>query len=114
MNKLDILCKHLNLKVDISDADFEKFVALTERKKIKKGNFFVREGRVARHQAFLLSGVMGVYNVDVKGEKHISQIAIEGHWISDLYSFLSKEPAIYNVEAFSDAEILTLTKDKFD
>jgi len=114
MNKLEILRKHLKLKVDISDSDFNKFIELTERVKLTKGEMFIREGRVAKHQAFLLSGVMGAYNVDPKGEKHILQIAIEGHWISDLYSYLSKEPAVYNVEVLTDAEVLTLTKENFD
>jgi CRP-like cAMP-binding protein len=114
MDKLEVLRKHLKLKVNISDIDFEKFITFTERKLIKKGEFFVREGRVARYQAFLLRGVMGAYRVDSKGEKHILQIAIEGHWISDLYSYLSKEPAIYNVEAFTDVEVLVITKDNFE
>lgn len=114
MDNLEILRKHLKLKVNISDADFEKFVNLTEKIQLKKHELLVREGRVAKWQAFLLSGVMGTYAVDNKGEKHIFQIAIEGHWISDLYSYLSKEPALYNVEAFSDAEVLTISKDNFE
>jgi len=114
LNKLEILRKHLALKVDISDVDFDKFITLTKEAAVKKGELFIREGQVAKHQAFLLSGVMGAYNVDHKGEKHVLQIAIEGHWISDLYSFLSKEPAVYNVEAFADTKLLIITKDNFD
>jgi len=114
MKNLEILRKHLKLKVDISDSDFEKFINLTETVQLKKHELLVREGRVAKWQAFLLSGVMGAYAVDNKGQKHIFQIAIEGHWISDLYSYLSKEPALYNVEAFADTEVLIISKDNFE
>lgn len=109
MDKLDVLRKHLALKVDISSSDFDRFVALTATRTIKKGEFFVREGKVARYQAFVLRGVLASYSVDAKGEKHVVQIAIEGHWISDLYSFLSKEPAVVNVEALEDCELLLMS-----
>lgn len=114
MNKLEILRKHLSLKVDISNADFDKYIGLTKRIHLKKGEFFLREGKIAKYQAFLLNGVMTTYTIDKKGEKHVLQIAIEGHWITDLYSYLSREPAIYTIEALDDTELLLISKDNFD
>lgn len=114
MEELDILRKHLSLKVDIKSSDFDEFIGLTKIVHFKKGEFFLREGKVARYQAFLLKGVMVSYTIDKKGEKHVLQIAIEGHWISDLYSYLSKEPSVYTIEVLEDAELLILTKDNFD
>jgi len=72
VDKLEILRKHLSLKVHISDSDFNKFIELTERVKLSKGEMFIREGRIAKHQAFLLSGVMGAYNLDAKGSINLS------------------------------------------
>lgn len=114
MDKLEILRKHLALKVDISNPDFDKYISLTKRVQLKKGEFFLREGKVAKYQAFLLSGVTTTYTVDKKGEKHVLQIAIEGHWVTDLYSYLSREPAIYTIEALEDTELLLISKDNFD
>lgn len=113
-NQLKVLKNHLALKVDISQADVDRFIGFTERKQFKRGDFFLRQGRIARHMAFLLSGVMCAYAVDNKGEKHVIQIAIEGHWTSDLSSFLCKEPASYNVEVMESAEVLLITKENFD
>lgn len=114
MNKLDVLRKHIALKVDVSPSDLDRFVALATTKKIEKGEFFVREGQVARYQAFVLSGVLASYSVDGKGEKHVVQIAIEGHWISDLYSFLSRETAVFNIEALEDCELLLMSHENHE
>lgn len=114
MDRLKVLRNHLKLKVDISEVDFEKFISLTKSNQLKKGEFFLREGKIAKYQAFLLKGVMTSYTVDKKGEKHLLQIAIEGHWITDLYSYLSREPAVYTIEALEDTEVLLISKDNFD
>lgn len=114
MDKLNVLRKHLALKVDISPVDFDRFVSLTTRKKLKKGELFLREGQTAKLQAFILSGVMTSYSIDAKGEKHVVQIAIEGHWISDLYSFLSQDPAILTIEVMEDSELLLMSHAEFE
>jgi CRP-like cAMP-binding protein len=114
MENLDLLFKHLSLKVDISQEDLNKFVTLTKTLQLKKGDFFLREGRVARYQAFLLSGVMASYSTDKKGEKHVIQISIEGHWTSDLLSFLTREPSKFNIEALEDAKLMVISKENFE
>ncbi|MCF6360550.1 MAG: Crp/Fnr family transcriptional regulator [Cyclobacteriaceae bacterium] len=114
MDKLEFLKKHLALKVDVSDSDFDKFVGLTKTISLKKGEFFLRASKIARYQVFLLSGVMATYTVDKKGEKHVLQIAIEGHWTSDLFSFLAVEPSLFYVEAMEDTELLAISKENFE
>ena len=114
MEKLDVLRKHIALKVDISPSDFDKYVELTTYKEIKKGEFFLREGQVAKYQAFLMRGVMASYSIDNKGEKHVVQIAIEGHWISDLYSFLSGDPAVFTIEALEKCELLLMSQENHE
>jgi CRP-like cAMP-binding protein len=114
MENLDLLYKHLSLKVDIGEDDFNKFVTLTKTVQLKKGDFFLREGRVARYQAFLLRGVLASYSIDEKGEKHVIQIAIEGHWTSDLLSFLTREPSKFNIEALESVKLLVISKENFE
>ena len=42
------------------------------------------------------------------------QFAWEGWWITDTYSFLSGEPAAYNIDAIEDAELLLITLPSFE
>jgi CRP-like cAMP-binding protein len=58
----------------------------------------------------VIKGLLRAYNVDDEGEEHIVMFAMEGWWISDLYSFLSQQPATLNIDALEDTEVLSIEK----
>lgn len=101
-------------KTDISEEDFGSFIALTEQVKIAKNDFFINEGHVNNHIAFVNFGALYSYTIDDKGNKHVVQIAIENHWISDLFSFFSQESSVFNIQAIEDTEVTILSKDNFE
>ncbi len=49
-------------------------------------------------------------DVDDNGNEHIIQFGLEGWIIADLYSFLTGEPATYNIDAIEDAELVLISK----
>lgn len=108
------LFKNITTKVKISQKDLEKFLSLTRVTRIKKNDFFINEGSFAKYIAFVNSGVLYSYSVDEKGDKHVVQIALENHWISDLFSFLSNEPSLFNVQAIENSELTLLNRDNFE
>ena len=57
---------------------------------------------------------MREYTIDNRGTEHIIQFAIEDWWISDPYSFISGLPAIYNIDALQDSDVLLLEKSARD
>ncbi|MBD0376562.1 MAG: Crp/Fnr family transcriptional regulator, partial [Flavisolibacter sp.] len=73
-------------------------------KKLRKKQYLLQEGDVCKFIAFVEKGALRSYTVDEKGAEHIIQFALEGWTISDLYSFLTAEPATYNIDALEDAE----------
>ena len=74
----------------------------------------MQEGDVCKYMAFVEAGLLRSYNVDEKGIEHMIQFAWEGWWIADTYSFLSGEPAAYNIDAIEDAELLLITLPHFE
>lgn len=79
-------------------------------KKIRKKQYLLQEGDICKMIAFVEKGALREYSVDEQGNEHIIQFAIEGWTISDLYSFLTGEPAIYNIEALEDSELVMISK----
>ncbi len=100
-------------KINISEKDFNQFLALTEQVKVKKNNFFINEGNINNYIAFVNFGALYSYTIYDKGNKHV-EIAIENHWISDLFSFFSKEVSVFNIQDIEDTEIIILSKDNFE
>lgn len=110
----NLLFKNINEKVKISEQDFDKFLVLTKTITVKKNDFFINEGNMAKYIAYINSGVLYSYSVDDKGDKHVVQIALENHWISDLFSFLTNTPSVFNVQAIENTEITIINKENFE
>lgn len=79
-------------------------------KKIRKKQYLLQEGDVCKAIAFIEKGALREYSVDESGTEHIIQFALEGWTISDLYSFLTEEPATYNIDALEDAELVLISQ----
>jgi CRP-like cAMP-binding protein len=74
---------------------------------LKKGEFFQRQGEVARLGAFVCTGFLRSYVIDNKGKEHIIQFAPESWWISDKIGMSKDAPATYFIDAIEDSELLT-------
>lgn len=79
-------------------------------KKLRKKQYLLQETDVCKSIAFVEKGALRAYTVSEKGTEHIIQFALEGWVISDLYSFLTGEPATYNIDALENAELLLINK----
>ena len=106
----ELYYQKLREKVDFSDDELALIKTYLTPKKLRKKQYLLQEGDVCRFIAFVAKGVMRAYTVDEKGTEHIIQFAPEGWTIADLYSFLTSEPATYNIDALEDSELLLISK----
>ena len=90
MDALNILYADLISKTNLSHEDFEQFKTFLNFKSISKNDYLLRRGEKARSMAFVTEGVMCTFSVDEKGERHVIQIALQNHWITDLFSLFSE------------------------
>lgn len=101
----------LSEKFHFSEADLEILKNELKPKKIRKKQYLLQEGDVCKFMSFVEKGALRSYTVDEKGAEHIIQFALEGWTISDLYSFLTGEPATYNIDAVEDSELVLISKE---
>lgn len=78
-------------------------------RKLRKRQFFLQAGEVCKYQAFIVKGAMRQYSVDEKGGEHIVRLSIENWWAGDRESFTMLTPSIYNIDAWEESDVLTLT-----
>ncbi len=94
--------------IQLTQADKEVFRNNCLVTKLKKRHFFLQEGNVCRYAGFVSKGCLKTYTIDKNGDEHVFQIALEGWWISDMYSHLTGEPANFTIEALEDCEIVVM------
>jgi CRP-like cAMP-binding protein len=100
----------LNEKLTFTQEEQELIKTYLTPKKIRKKQYLLQEGDVCKIIAFVEKGALRAYSIGEKGAEHIIQFALEGWTISDLYSFMTSEPATYNIDALEDSELVLISK----
>ncbi|MEJ2880118.1 Crp/Fnr family transcriptional regulator [Pedobacter sp. GR22-6] len=111
---IEILFKHIEEKVSLTATDKEMINTFFIRKRIRKKQYLLHEGDVCKYLSFIATGLVRTYNVDEKGDEHMSVFGWEGWWISDFNSFLSEVPAMFYIDAIEDSEVLMISRSDYD
>ena len=111
---IETLFQHIEQKVSLSPADKEMIETFFIKKRLRKKQYLLQEGDVCKYLSFVAKGLIRTYNIDEKGDEHMSVFGWEGWWISDFNSFLSVTPAVFNIDAIEDAELFMISRPDYD
>ena len=103
---LDVLRAYLEKAAPVSEDEFGFMKTIFLEKHLAKGEFFLREGEVARYGAFVVKGFLRSYVIDNKGKEHIMQFAPENWWISDKTGLTSNTSSTFFIDAIEDSDLL--------
>ena len=86
---------------------------LMVEKSFHKKDLLIEDGHHNNCIYFIEQGSCYSYIPELNGEKQVVQLAVEGNWISDPFSFFSDQKAIYSLEALEPLRTLSLNKQNF-
>ncbi len=109
-----VLVTHIEKKVQLEAPDKMRVKDYFVQKRIKRRQYALQEGDVCKVLTFVSSGLLKSFNEDEKGNERISLFASEGWWISDFNSFIHQEPAVLNIDALEDSELLLLHRENYE
>jgi CRP-like cAMP-binding protein len=107
---LENISRHVNLRKE----DEEYFVSVLQPRKLRKRQYLVQAGDICRFECFVNKGCLRQYYTDDSGLEHILMFGIEDWWISDMYGLITGKPALSNVEALEDSELLLIEREHYD
>ncbi len=102
------------LNCSVKDTDLMALFEKMELKSFSKSDILFEPGKFCNETHFIVKGACYAYYLDENGEKVVIQFSLEDYWISDLYSFFSREKGIYFSEALEDMTVLTLSRENHD
>lgn len=105
---LEILRAYFERDAPITDEQFDLIQSKFVLRHLKKGEFLLREGEIARYGAFVAKGCLRSYVLDNKGKQHIVQFAPENWWLTDTDSIMKNKPTIYFMDALEDTAVFLL------
>ncbi|AYB34880.1 Crp/Fnr family transcriptional regulator [Chryseolinea soli] len=108
----DTLVTYINRHVEtpLTSEEIDAIQRVFVPRKFRKRQYFLQEGEVCKHTAFILKGAMRQYTVGDKGEEHIIRLSIENWWATDRESLIKETPSIFFIDAWEETETLIVTK----
>jgi CRP-like cAMP-binding protein len=105
------LKKCISEQVNISEDILDKIVSEFRPQIVDAGEYFIQPGSICRKMAYIHTGVLRMYNF--ADDKEITLwIGEENRFITDLSSFIHKEPARWFIEAIEPSTLLTLDREQ--
>src|SRR5687767_4766241 len=102
--------KHITLEKE--ETDF--FTSLLIQKNIRKKALILEEGNPCKVINYVHSGVLRAFYRDSGSNESIIMFAINDWWVTDMYSFVSENPAMLNIDALEDSVVFQLQKHDLD
>lgn len=110
----NLILENINRHILLEKEESDFFISLLQYRSLKRKEFLLRQGEVCRVETFIVKGCLRVYTIDENGMEHITLFGVEGWWVADLSSFITQLPAVYNIDALEDTEVLQISKEKLE
>jgi CRP-like cAMP-binding protein len=91
----------------ISPEDCAKVAALFKAEHLEKGQYFLKTGKYCDKMSFIQQGILRFY-VNLPDKEVTQWIATGGYFITDISSFLFRNPARFNIQALTDTQLFTI------
>lgn len=95
----------INNLTPVSEESWERFAALFVPKILKKGDFFITEGQMARQIGFLESGIIRAFYRNDKAVEYNKHFFVNPCFIGGYASLITRTPNQINQQALTDCVI---------
>lgn len=97
--------------VKISDEEFNQSAKYFEPLRLKKGEFFVEEGKVCKHIAYVHKGMLRTFYINDKAEAVTSCFCSKNKFTTSYKSLILQQPSSSSIQAMEDTDLLVIKYD---
>nr|WP_321411392.1 Crp/Fnr family transcriptional regulator [uncultured Carboxylicivirga sp.] len=96
----------------LSEDEIDLIEKKVVRKKLKKGDFFIKEGQTSKEVGFVNSGFFRSFYYSSSEEEVTYCFTFANSFVSAYSSFLSQNKTVENIQALTDVEILSISRNE--
>lgn len=111
MQKAQPIIDYVNRVISLTPEEEEVLVSKITYRKYLKGQYLLQQGDICKFSGFIISGCTKTFFIDDQGQEHVVMFSVEDWWASDMGSFISQKPAVFNVQCLENTEIIQLSYD---
>ena len=107
----EILKKHLEKFIQISEEEFLEISTFFKIKTVSKKQNLLLEGSICRQHFFVLEGCLRKFFINDKGVENTTEFAIENWWITDNIAYEHGLPTSFYIQAVEKSKILIIDRE---
>lgn len=107
----EILKKHLEKFIQISEEEFLEISTFFKIKTVSKKENLLLEGSICRQHFFVLEGCLRKFFINDKGVENTTEFAIENWWITDNIAYEHGLPTSFYIQAVEKSKILIIDRE---
>lgn len=96
----------------LTEEEIDLFEKKVIHKKINKGDFFIKEGQTSKEVGFVISGLFRSFYHSSSEEEVTYCFTFSNSFVSAYSSFLSQNKTAENIQALTDIELFTISRDE--
>jgi CRP/FNR family transcriptional regulator, anaerobic regulatory protein len=108
------LLKNIAKHIQLEKRESDYFISILVVKKVRRNEFVLEEGELCTAINYVQNGALRAYYRDGEGNQNIIMFALPDWWVTDMYGFVSGKPAMLNIDALEDSEIVQLRKEDLE
>lgn len=108
MDKALIIKRNIDSIISLTDEELIEFSESFEVRALNRNEFFLKEGQICNFVGFVNSGVLIYFKSMNDGNEVTTDFAFDGDWVTNNLSRLNNSPALINIKAIEDSELLVL------
>lgn len=101
-----------HIRFEKEEADY--FVSLLTTLEVSRKESLLKVGGACTTINYVQAGALRAYYQDDHGTESIIMFALQDWWVTDMYSFISEQPAMLHIDALEDSTIIQLKKEDLE
>lgn len=105
--------QYIHHSIALSPENLKAITSYFKPSELKKGDFFARTNRYCDKLSFVQQGYLRVF-FEANDREVTQWISSPGYFITDLSSYIYRQPGRWNIQALSDCSMLDLSRNDYD
>ena len=107
------LRQHIEKIVPLTDDEYAFVLSHFTKKKAKKREWLIQEGKPVKHVFFVVSGLLKLVYRNELGKEFIVSFAMEDWWECDYLAYYTKTRATLSLQCLEDTEVYCLALEDY-
>lgn len=112
--KYDLILANVSKHITLDEKEISFFTSLLKEKRVDKKDFVLQEGQLCQYISFVNSGLLRAYYLDKEDKESTIMFAVADWWITDMYCYINRKPAMLTIQAVEESHIFHLKKDDLE